>query len=318
LSDLDCRHGRCERGLCHCALLYAGEGCEKMVGRPPSPSLKHIHFFRGAHVLSKENVGEGTEHERVLQLRMPGQKMPQTLGMVDAALLRALPPQDLFGGDARPYATCAVVGSSGSLLSAERGAEIDAHSMVMRFNDAPTKGFSIYVGSKTTYRLCTAPSASKPCYRETAAERVLQNVTSKEALRVFLHEHRMHRKQEELGEVAGLRPLNLFALHPELIVAAASSFSFSPSIGLVGVLIALHNCLSVDVYGMKLSTHHGFAHLYYARGRPPADADVEEQEYVALAAMRRLGLLSFADKCLLACHSSAIECLDCFGFEERR
>ena len=75
------------------------------------------------------------------------------VGGVDAALLRALP-----SGDVRtrvPYRSCAVVGSSGAVLSYENGASIDLHAMVLRFNDAPTKGFELYVGGKTTHRVCT-------------------------------------------------------------------------------------------------------------------------------------------------------------------
>ena len=37
------------------------------------------------------------------------------------------------------FDTCAVVGSSGDLLKKKYGEEIDAHSAVIRFNDAPTR-----------------------------------------------------------------------------------------------------------------------------------------------------------------------------------
>lgn len=49
--------------------------------------------------------------------------------------------------------SCALVGSGGSLLFARHGAEIDAHDVVMRFNDAPTRGFEAMVGRRTTHRL---------------------------------------------------------------------------------------------------------------------------------------------------------------------
>jgi hypothetical protein len=54
---------------------------------------------------------------------------------------------------ARSAQTCAVVGSSGLLTQAKFGAEIDAHDLVMRFNDAPTAGFEDLVGGKTTMRI---------------------------------------------------------------------------------------------------------------------------------------------------------------------
>jgi hypothetical protein len=46
-----------------------------------------------------------------------------------------------------------VVGNSGALLDAQRGAEIDAHDAVVRFNAAPTRRFERNVGSKTTVRM---------------------------------------------------------------------------------------------------------------------------------------------------------------------
>ena len=47
----------------------------------------------------------------------------------------------------------AIVGSSSSLLDAERGQYIDDFDEVVRFNRAPTEGWENYVGSKTTLRV---------------------------------------------------------------------------------------------------------------------------------------------------------------------
>eukprot|EP00899_Mesostigma_viride_P004709 jgi/Mesvir1/14239/Mv09677-RA.2 len=48
--------------------------------------------------------------------------------------------------------TCALVGSSDALLGCTMGAEIDAHEVVVRLNDAPTAGFEKNVGSRTDVR----------------------------------------------------------------------------------------------------------------------------------------------------------------------
>eukprot|EP00899_Mesostigma_viride_P017297 jgi/Mesvir1/25569/Mv01802-RA.2 len=48
---------------------------------------------------------------------------------------------------------CAVVGSGGGLGQSRLGTTIDKHQMVLRINQAPTKGFEAHVGSKTHARL---------------------------------------------------------------------------------------------------------------------------------------------------------------------
>ena len=62
-----------------------------------------------------------------------------------------LPDQDIQGlGN---WTSCAVVGNSKKVLKHKRGKEIDGHTAVLRFNQAPTRGFEKFVGSKTTARL---------------------------------------------------------------------------------------------------------------------------------------------------------------------
>ena len=48
---------------------------------------------------------------------------------------------------------CAVVGGSEDLLRARYGAQIDAADAVFRVNDAPSRGFELHVGSKSTHRI---------------------------------------------------------------------------------------------------------------------------------------------------------------------
>ncbi|KAK3286119.1 glycosyltransferase 29 protein [Cymbomonas tetramitiformis] len=55
----------------------------------------------------------------------------------------ALPEYDMFypSRNDKIFDKCAVVGNSGSLLEAERGLEIDAHDVVIRFNAGITEGY---------------------------------------------------------------------------------------------------------------------------------------------------------------------------------
>lgn len=66
--------------------------------------------------------------------------------LCDLARWQALPEADLEA-TRKPYAQCAVVGESVSLLQQPLGAFIDSHAAVFRFAHAPTKGFETHVGA---------------------------------------------------------------------------------------------------------------------------------------------------------------------------
>lgn len=53
------------------------------------------------------------------------------------------------------HGSCAVVGSSRVLLGSQHGGEIDSHDAVIRFDDAPTRGFENILGRRTTYRVAS-------------------------------------------------------------------------------------------------------------------------------------------------------------------
>ena len=60
------------------------------------------------------------------------------------------------GDEPRKFLRCALVGNSGTVLLHKRGEEIDSHDVVMRLNQAPTRGYHHHVGSRTTHRLLSA------------------------------------------------------------------------------------------------------------------------------------------------------------------
>lgn len=303
--------GTCVSGRCACVVLNGGARCRQAVVPPQEllpKLLRRLRPFHGNYVLSRGSVGEGTPHETAVLLTLPGGG-PKALGTVDTALLRNLPTDDLFAR--RVHATCAIVGSSGSLLSYENGGEIDDHDLVMRFNDAPTQGFELYVGGKTTHRLCSLQQCN---FREFQSEKIVQRVNSPAAFKAFLSEHRIHRKN--VGDLG--RPMHLYAMHPDLQEYVSHVLPFRASTGLLGVLVAMHSCTQVDLYGYAMSNAHGFSHRYYSRKEPKKDADErDEAEWQVLKAFDRLGLVRIVEPCVHVCHKSLADCVECTNADGR-
>ncbi|XP_055610589.1 beta-galactoside alpha-2,6-sialyltransferase 2 [Uranotaenia lowii] len=73
-------------------------------------------------------------------------------------------------------ATCAIVSSAGSLKNSKLGSFVDMHDVVMRFNHAPTTGFSEDVGSKTTIRVVNSQVVSKPEFKLLTAK-IFHNIS---------------------------------------------------------------------------------------------------------------------------------------------
>ncbi|KAJ8960809.1 hypothetical protein NQ318_020105, partial [Aromia moschata] len=70
-----------------------------------------------------------------------------------------IPRRGLF--ENKRFNSCAIVASAGALRHSNLGSLIDSHDLVLRFNHAPTKGFSRDVGKKTTVRVLNSQVVTK-------------------------------------------------------------------------------------------------------------------------------------------------------------
>ena len=162
----------------------------------------------------------------------------------------------------RDFSSCAVVGSSKSLLKGKHGNEIDKHTAVIRFNEAPTKGYERHVGSKTTIRL--------------------QNPE-----RQGFAEHAGTGSQQELCLVKNYYGLSnskrckIVPLSPQFIAYSRYYWFWNEkknyvpsrgkhnekrlkmSTGFIGISLALHLCKKVTLYGFQAS---GVGHYYNKTG----------------------------------------------------
>jgi hypothetical protein len=141
--------------------------------------------------------------------------------------------------------SCAVVGSSSSLLARSYGSRIDEADIVIRVNNAPTTGYEEHVGQRTTVRvgvgatlpsitpnvtgvlLCEMHASNTPCWKDLAQGR--RNETSPRFHPNAWHVAKamIHRNTSRCWRQAGCYP----------------------TAGAMAVLFALRQCSHVNVFG---------------------------------------------------------------------
>ena len=70
------------------------------------------------------------------------------------------------------------------------------------------------------------------------------------------------------------------------------SFGFLATSGLFGIIIAVHKCASVDLYGFQVHERHGVQYHYYNPADKPANMGRDDTE-VRVQTQRSLPWLSF-------------------------
>ena len=191
---------------------------------------------------------------------------------------------------------CAVIGSSGILTGAGYGSEINSHDTVMRFNHAPTSGYEVDVGSKTSYRILGGGLNYDPSLLATETSTVLWYPCHLWAFAV-LEELLVQNRGDLPGPVSRTR---LQAIPLSFLIEVANTYlnkngsqpfersygdklhkvardNPAPSSGLVGTLWALRMCDSVNLYGFGFS--EAASTWYYA-------ASLLDQSHAALARVR--------------------------------
>ncbi len=141
--------------------------------------------------------------------------------------------------------TCAVVGASRNLLNSDYGRQIDAHDVVIRVNRAPTEEFKSDVGEKTTHHVMWPTNFGK-------------DLADRRAVLLFnpltLHTENLFDWILELVEqVLPWDAGRVRIIHPEFVkylhegwLEARGGF---PSTGFTAMMVAVHICDEVDVFG---------------------------------------------------------------------
>jgi hypothetical protein len=154
---------------------------------------------------------------------------------------------------------CAVVGASGNLIGSRYGRLIDAHDMVFRVNRAPTDDYDTEVGSKTTHHVTWPRDLDQDEFDADAF--LLMTPISTHLPDIF------DRILYLVDEVYRSDPQLVRIIHPESIRYVHENWTESrlqyPSTGFIALMVALHVCDEVNVFGFGADAQ-GRWDRYYA------------------------------------------------------
>eukprot|EP00899_Mesostigma_viride_P019716 jgi/Mesvir1/27746/Mv07436-RA.1 len=273
----DCASRLCLEGTCRCPVLFRGDDdcsptpvaqrwCLQPFQRVP---LERLFVYAASPKHTQPSVSRffrSYPKGIALDNFALNQGDPKGAQVAKANLAR-LPPHDIT--KVVDFSSCAVVGSSNVLLTGTKindgdgkqrklwGADIDAHTAVIRFNEAPTKGFEKFAGSKTSVRFQNpervgfAEGPSEVCFAKMG--RVSRKKTPCSIMQ-------FSPQWEAYTRVLW----KLYNPHGEKVDRTKFSSGF------IGIAFAMHVCGSVDMYGFTHGTGYYFnkkVHTIKARMR---------------------------------------------------
>ncbi|CAL6382045.1 unnamed protein product [Bathycoccus prasinos] len=271
-----------ERRRNECPALFSGKDCAEVKTNLPecvdgafsgkwiSLHRNVVRFPRDGGQREDEDVNDDATNAH----REDYWRVPRDISEENASLL---PEFDIFGmmgnrgndeysSNAAAAKSCALVSSAASMSGSNLGAEIDANEIVVRFNNAPTRGYEADVGKKTSFRLTNAIFQG---YRENEKEAVLAKWCQDKTSRVPCG------KREEL---TSLIEKKAHAVNPRFFEYANSRYfrklGEHPTSGMVMTLLLLHRCEKVTLYGFN---GKGLKSWYYPKRRKGENAPKKKE-----------------------------------------
>jgi hypothetical protein len=139
---------------------------------------------------------------------------------------------------------CAVVGASRNLLGSRYGNLIDGHDVVIRVNRAPTDDFDSDVGTRTTHHV-TWPRELEEWEYDRGALHLITPITTSTS---DVFDRILYIVDEYQWDPARVR-----IIHPEFVKYIHESWTKErmtyPSTGFIALMLAVHVCDEVDVFG---------------------------------------------------------------------
>ncbi|XP_049891343.1 CMP-N-acetylneuraminate-beta-galactosamide-alpha-2,3-sialyltransferase 1-like [Epinephelus moara] len=161
--------------------------------------------------------------------------------------------------------TCAVVGNSGNLRRSHYGLLIDYHDIIIRMNSAHTKGFEADIGSRTTHRIMYPESAVDldntthlvlVPFKIQDLEWATKALTTGFSGRSYAPVKSKIKANKDLVMV--VNPAFMRYVH-DMWLAKKGRY---PSTGFMAVVLALHICDEVSVFGYGADSDGNWSHYW--------------------------------------------------------
>jgi len=254
-------------------------------------------LFQGSFILTKgDRVGKAL----LFPIKRQRNRLSHyRIGRITPELWSLLPEDDFLRRRGR-RGSCAVVGNGGTLLLYELGSAIDAHDVVLRLNAGPREGFSANVGSRADLRLVNRAHMG---FRESPTERVLQHVSTADAL----------------GQFAGIRRRAPQALVDMLSIDFHEhAFRYTDkgvlSNGFYAALLASEICENVTLYGFLKQWRGQVRYHYYNKEEPDgrqSTRDSLEELRLQRFLSERPGTHRHGEPCMDGAHGGQLGCGNC-------
>ncbi|XP_077405339.1 CMP-N-acetylneuraminate-beta-galactosamide-alpha-2,3-sialyltransferase 1-like [Vanacampus margaritifer] len=166
---------------------------------------------------------------------------------------------------AERFRMCAVVGNSANLKDSHYGRLIDSHDVVLRMNKSPIKGYEEDVGAKTTHRLMYPESATdldNITHLVLSPFKIMDMVWLEKALTTGFRGETYEPVRSTIRANKNL----VMVLNPGFIAYVHRTWLRRqhgyPSTGILAVILALHMCEKVHVFGYGADSNGNWSHYW--------------------------------------------------------
>ncbi|QDZ23307.1 hypothetical protein HOP50_10g58450 [Chloropicon primus] len=309
-----CVHGYCVAPeKCKCFMAWAGRNCTDDLARSLADELTNGLVFRASRwpALTVYNSGKKFD-ESWKWIRKWTSGLEEEWKFGRTRFTNELPYNDTFQEVLQDkYKTCVAVGNSGKLLDLKAGSAIDAHELVMRFNDAPVRGYEENVGRRTTIRLLNRDYADTLVARQQRRAGAPPPPPGKKARRPSDVITLMWRA-ESYQHYAVLRKLlpgeRIYMISPQFLLPLLKFFKQvmerlaekgmsgevpqSTPHGFVGIALLMQICEKITVYGFEEPSKLQEAGKYHYYDRiEPLDPHANDVEFSVLRILDGLGII---------------------------